>query len=105
MVYMTSKEKTSVNILISNYTNKHVTFNKGEYIGCLEPAIEGSVNSDLSSHDQQVTHSKNSVTTQRMMAKEVQLDTFHPPYHKLKPSIESKIDALLKEYTSQFMKI
>ena len=33
------KGKTSVNILVSNYTNKHVTFNKGEYIGHLEPAI------------------------------------------------------------------
>ena len=33
------KGKTSVNILVSNYTNKHITFNKGEYIGCLEPTI------------------------------------------------------------------
>ena len=33
------KGKTSVNILVSNYTNKHITFNKGEYIGCLKPAI------------------------------------------------------------------
>ena len=29
------KGKTSVNILVSNYTNKHITFNKGEYIGAL----------------------------------------------------------------------
>ena len=49
------KGKTSVNILVSNYTNKYVMFNKGEYIGCLEPAIEDSVNSDLPSHNQQVT--------------------------------------------------
>ena len=33
------KGKTPVNILVSNYTNKHITFNKGEYIGCFEPAI------------------------------------------------------------------
>ena len=33
------KGKTSVNILVSNYTNKHITFNKGECIGCIEPAI------------------------------------------------------------------
>ena len=39
-----------------------------------------------------------------MMAEEVKPDTFHPPHHKLKPSIESKLDALLKKYTSQFMK-
>ena len=38
------KGKTSVNVLVSNYTNKHVMFNKGEYIGCLEPAIEDSAN-------------------------------------------------------------
>ena len=30
------KGKTSVNILVSNYSNKHVTFNKGEYLGHLE---------------------------------------------------------------------
>ena len=30
VVYMTSKEKTSLNILVSNYTNKHITFNKRE---------------------------------------------------------------------------
>ena len=98
------KGKTSVNVLASNYTNKHITFNKGEYIGCLEPAIEDSANSDLPSHNQQVTHSTNSVTTQRMTAKEVNLDTFHPPHPKLKPIIESKLDALLKEYASQFTK-
>ena len=98
------KGKTAINILVSNYTNKHITFNKGEYIGHLEPAIEDSANSDLPSHDQQVTHSTNSVTTQRMMAEEVKPNTFHPPLHKLKPSIESKLDALLKEYASQFMK-
>ena len=34
------KCKTSVNILVSNYTNKHIMFNKGEYIGHLEPTIE-----------------------------------------------------------------
>ena len=91
------KGKTSIYILVSNYTNKHVMFNKREYIGCIEPAIEDSVNSDLPSHNQQVTHSTNSATTQRMMAEEVKPDAFHPPCHKLKPSIESKIDALLEE--------
>ena len=50
------KEKTSVNILVSNYTNKHIMFNEGEYVGHLEPAIEDSANSDLPSHAQQVTH-------------------------------------------------
>ena len=34
------KGNTSLNILVSNYTNKHITFNKGEYIDCLEPIME-----------------------------------------------------------------
>ena len=39
-----------------------------------------------------------------MMMEQVKPDTFHPPCHKLKPSIESKLDALLKEYASQVAK-
>ena len=35
-----TKGKTSVNIIVSNYTNNHITFNKGEYVGHLEPTIE-----------------------------------------------------------------
>ena len=34
------KGKTPVNILVSNYANKCITFNKGEYVGHLEPTIE-----------------------------------------------------------------
>ena len=54
--------------------------------------------------DQPETHSANSVTLQKMMAEQVQPDTFDPPHHKLKPDIQSKLDALLKEYESQFAK-
>ena len=39
-----------------------------------------------------------------MMPEQVEPETFHPPHHKLKASIESKLDTLLKEYTSQFAK-
>ena len=46
------KGKTSVNVLVSNYTNKYITFNKGEYVRHLEPAIEDNMNSDLPSHVQ-----------------------------------------------------
>ena len=51
------KGKTSVNILVSNYTNKDVTFNKGEYIGCLEPTIMDDMTIDDSE-----THSTHSIT-------------------------------------------
>ena len=39
-----------------------------------------------------------------MMAGQVKLDTFDPPYHKLKTSTQNKLDALLKEYKTQFAK-
>ena len=38
------------------------------------------------------------------MAEQVQPDIFDPPCHKLKPGIQSKLDALLKEYETQFAK-
>ena len=36
------------------------------------------------------------------MAEQVKLDIFKPPHHKLKQHIEAKLEALLKEYASQF---
>ena len=38
------------------------------------------------------------------MAEQAQQEIFNPPYHKLKPSIAFKVNALLKEYASQFAK-
>ena len=93
------KGKTSVNVFVSNYTNKHIKFNKEEYTGCLQPAITANMTTD-----QPYTHSPNSVTLQMMMAEQVQPDIFSPPCHKLKPGIQSKLDTLLKEYASQFAK-
>ena len=93
------KGKTSVNILVSNYTNKHITFNKGENIGCLETTL-----TDNMTIDQPETHSAHSVTLQKMMAEQVQPDIFDPPHHTLKLGIQSKIGTLLKEYNTQFAK-
>ena len=42
------------------------------------------------------------ITTERMMAERVKLDTFKPPHHKMKQHIEAKLTELLKEYDSQF---
>ena len=77
------KGKTSVNILVSNYTNKHIKFNKGEYIGHLEPAIEDSMTSDTQIHNQPDAHSTNSVTLIKTMSEQVQLDTFNLLCHKI----------------------
>ena len=40
------KGRTSVNILVSNYTNNHLTFHKGEYVGHLEPTIRDDITID-----------------------------------------------------------
>ena len=93
------KGKTSVNILVSNYTNKHIIFNKGEYIGHLEPTLTNDT-----TRDQSEAHSTNSVTLQKMITEQVKPDTFDPPHHELKPGIQNKLDVLLKEYKSQFVK-
>ena len=92
------KGKTYVNVLVSNYTNKHITFNKGEYIGHLELLIE-----DMQQiPDDPESLTTVSITTERMMAKKIEPDTFKPLHHKLRKDIETKLEELLKKYKSQF---
>ena len=43
------KDRSTVNVIVSNYTNKHLTFHKGKYIGHLEPL-------ELKPIDQGATH-------------------------------------------------
>ena len=43
-----------------------------------------------------------SFTTERMMAKKAEPDTFRPPCHKLRKDIKTKLVELLKKYQSQF---
>ena len=57
---------TPANILVSNYTNKHLTFHKGEYVGHLEPAV-----TDDTTIYQRETHQTNSIMLQKMMAEKV----------------------------------
>ena len=70
------KDKSTVNVLISNYTNKQLTFHKGKYIGHLEPI-------ELDSTDQGETHQANSITLKKMMSETVMSDTFDPPRHEI----------------------
>ena len=91
------KGKTSVNILVSNYTNKHLTFHKGEYIGHLEPAV-------LDSTDQQEAHQTNSMTLNKMMSETVTPDAFYPPHHTLFTAVQNDLELLLQEYDLQFAK-
>ena len=92
------KGKTSLNILVSNYINTHIMFNKGEYEGHLEPTIE-EIPQTTENPDAPTMHS---ITIEKITAKMVQPDTFKPPHHKLKQHIETKLTQLLKEYETQF---
>ena len=93
------KGKTSVNAFVSNYTNKHLTFHKGEYVGHLEPAVM-----DNNTIDQTETHQTNSITLKKMMAETVTPDTFNPPCHELSTTVQNELELLLWEYESQFAK-
>ena len=89
------KDRSTVNVLISNYTNKHLTFHKGEYIGHLEPI-------ELDSTDQGETYQANSITLKKMMSKTVTSDTFNPPHHEILTPVQNSLKLLLEEYESQF---
>ena len=78
------KGKTSVSILLSNYTNKHLTFHKGEYIGHLEPAV-------LDSTDQQEVHQTNSVTLKKMMSETVTPDSSNLTCHELSTAVQNDL--------------
>ena len=84
------KGKASVNILVSNDTNKHITLNKGEYVGHLEPPIDKIKEEKLQSPANLDAPTMHSITTERIIAEKVKLDTFWPPCHKLKQHIETK---------------
>ena len=89
------KDRSTVNVIVSNYTNKHLTFHKGEYIGHLEPL-------ELDSTDQEETHQANSITLKKMMSKTVTSDTFNPPCHEISTPVQNSLKLLLEEYDSQF---
>ena len=91
------KGRTYVNILISNKTPKHINFNRGEYVGHLEPPIK-DMQQISEDRESLTTHS---ITTERMMAKKNEQDTFKPPHQKLRKDIETKLEEMLKEYQSQ----
>ena len=55
------KNKSPLHVIVANYTNKHVTFNKGQCIGKMELPINSILQTSV-----------NSVITQKMMDKQVQ---------------------------------
>ena len=83
------KGKLTLHIIVANYTNKHINFNKGQCIGHMEPPINNIPQTPV-----------NSVITQKMMAKQVQLDTFI----YLSSEVKQSLHKLLESFKSQFVK-
>ena len=59
------KGRTTVNVLVLNYSNRHVMFSNGEYIGHLENINLEEENSQL--YENPDAYTTSSVTTKRMM--------------------------------------
>ena len=89
------KNRLTVNVIVSSYTNKHLTFHKGKYIGHLEPL-------ELHLTDQGDTHQANSITLKKMMSETVTSDTFNPPRHEILTPVQNSLKLLLEEYDLQF---
>ena len=79
--------------MVASFTNRHVVFNKGQCIGCMEPVINKMSQTSV-----------NSVITQKMMDDQVQPDTFTPPLHHLSLEKKQSLDESLKSFKSQFVK-
>ena len=86
-----SNGKLTLYTLVSNYTNKHVIFSKGQCIGHIGPPI----------HTMSLT-SVNSAITQKMMDDQVELNTFTPDLHNLSSEVKHSIGKLLESFKSQF---
>ena len=85
------KDRSTVHILFTNYTNKHVTFNKGQCIGHIEPSIDPMPQTSI-----------NSLTTQKMIDEYIQPDTFTYPLHTLPGDVRKSLNQLLETFKSQF---
>ena len=89
-----------MHILVSNYTNKHIKFSKGEYIGHLENINEGKKFYNPMKMQMPI---QQAVLPWREWCKNKWNQThLNHLTTTLKPSIETKLEALLKEYESQF---
>ena len=85
------KDKSTLHFHVANYTNKHVTFNKGQSIGHLEPSIDHMPQTAITSF-----------TTQKMIDDHVQPNTFTPPLHTLLGYVRKSLSQLLETFKSQF---
>ena len=84
-------DKSTLHILVANQTNNHVTFNKGQCIGHIDPFIDHMPQTAI-----------NSLTTQRMLDKHVQPDSFTPPLNTLLDVVRKSLNQQVETFKSQF---
>ena len=84
------KDKSTLHVLITNYTHKHVMFNKGQCIGHIEPSIGHMLQTTI-----------NSLNTQKVLDEHVQPDTFTPPLNTLSDDVRKSLNQLLETFKSQ----
>ena len=85
------KGRSTLHILVANYTNKHVKFNKGQCIGHIKSSIDHMLKTSI-----------NSLTTQKMIEEHIQPDTFTPPLHTLPGDVRKSLTQLLETFKLQF---
>ena len=86
-IYNIKGRRSTLHKLTANYTNKHVTFNKGQCIGHKEPSIDHMLQRSINSH-----------MTQKMIDEHFQPDTFTPPLHTLLGDVRKSLNQLLETF-------
>ena len=86
------KGRSTLHILVAKYSNKHVTFNKGQCIGYIELSIDHMPQTSI-----------HTLTTQKMVDEHIQPDTFTCPLHVLPDDVMKSLNQLLETFKSQYI--
>ena len=85
------KDRSNLHTTVANYTNKYVTFNKGQCIGHIESSIDHMSQTSI-----------NSLSTQKIIDEHIQPDNFTPPLHTLPGDMRKSLNQLLETFKVQF---
>ena len=77
------RDRLILHILVATYTHKHVTFNKGQCIGNIEPSIDHMPQTSI-----------NRLTTQKILDEHIQPDTFRLPLYSLSDDVRKSLNQL-----------
>ena len=77
----------TLHVFVANYAKECVTFNKGQYIGHIEPSTDHIPQTSI-----------NSLTIQKTIDEHSQPDTFTPPLHTLPGRVRKSLNQLLETF-------